>query len=244
MRKISETRSLTPEPGSFFAWHLRGYAKPMNELVKDLLVFLQQHRFTLIIIDPIYKTLPATHGAENDSAIITQLLNDVESIAVETNAAVLFSSHFSKGDQSEKEAVDRVSGSGAWARDPDSVLTMTPHEDLDSFTVEATLRNLAPIKPFVVKWEYPLFVRQDEADPDKLKRPKGRGAPQQYEMSELLALLTEPLRAAQFYKRAKDDMGMSSRQFYVMFADAKKQELIAETDDRKWRRAQESEEPF
>ena len=245
MRKIIETRSLQPERGSFFAWHLRGYAKPMNQLVSDLLVFLQQHRFSLIIIDPIYKTLPATHGAENDSAIITQLLNDVEAIAVETNAAVLFSSHFSKGDQSEKEAVDRVSGSGAWARDPDSVLTMTPHEEPDAFTVEATLRNLAPIKPFVVKWDYPLFVRQEDADPDKLKRPKGKGRPVENTPDELLTAMKGTVwRTAELQKHVAKEEGITPRVFYRLWAELKKAGKVVETGDGAWQRATEIEEPF
>lgn len=174
-KKICEVKQVQPERGMFYVWNLRGFAKPMQQLVKDLLGFLQQQRFSLIIIDPIYKTLPPFRGSENDSAMITQLLNEVESIAVETGAAVLFCSHFSKGDQADKESMDRISGSGAWARDPDSLLTMTPHEESECFTVDATLRNLAPIFPFVVKWDYPLFVRQDELSPERLKRrgPKG-----------------------------------------------------------------------
>jgi hypothetical protein len=245
MRKIIEHKGVAPERAALFAWHLRGYAKPMNELVGDLLTFLQQHRFTLIIIDPIYKTLPATHGAENDSAIITQLLNDVEAIAVETDAAVLFSSHFSKGDQSEKEAMDRVSGSGAWSRDPDSVLTLTPHEDLDCFTVEATLRNLAPIKPFVVKWDYPLFARQDEADPDALRRPKGRGAPVKFTPDVVLALMKDKAwRTGELQKLCNKEEGMSPRAFYDIWKQLKTDSAITETADGEWRRATEAEEPY
>jgi AAA domain/DnaB-like helicase N terminal domain len=245
MRKIIEVRNLLPERGSLFAWHLRGYAKPMNELVGDLLTFLQQHRFTLIIIDPIYKTLPATHGAENDSAIITQLLNDVEAIAVETDAAVLFSSHFSKGDQSEKEAADRVSGSGAWARDPDSVLTMTPHEDLDCFTVNAMLRNLAPIKEFVVKWDYPLFVRCDDADPDRLRRPKGKGRPVENTAAEVLAAMKDtPWRTAELQKHCAKEEGIAPRVFYRLWAELKKAGSIVETGDGMWRKSTEEDEPF
>jgi Asp-tRNA(Asn)/Glu-tRNA(Gln) amidotransferase A subunit family amidase len=41
--------------------------------------------------------------------------------------------------------MDRISGSGVFARDPDSVLIMTKHEQEDTYTVEATLRNLKPI---------------------------------------------------------------------------------------------------
>jgi hypothetical protein len=186
-KKICEVRNIQPERGMFMAWHLRGHAKPMTQLIGDLLGFLKQYRFKLIIIDPIYKTLPAFRGSENDSAMITQLLNEVETIAVETGAAVLFCSHFSKGDQADKESMDRVSGSGAWARDPDTLLTMTAHEEQDCFTVEATLRNLAPIFPLVVKWDYPLFVRQDELSPDRLKR---RG-PKAASPDKLLDVLSE-----------------------------------------------------
>jgi len=242
--KIKETRNLIIEHGAFLAWHLRGYAKPMRELINDLLIFLQQHRFSLIIIDPIYKTLPATHGAENDSAIITQLLNDIEAIAVETGAAVLFSSHFSKGDQSEKESLDRVSGSGAWARDPDSVLTMTPHEDIDSFTVDATLRNLAPIRPFVVKWDYPLFVRQEEADPDKLKRPKGRGRPQEFEASDVLTQMKDQSwKTSALQRRVKQEIGLKDATFYKLWSQLKKDGKVV-PDGEEWRRAEAVEEPF
>ena len=186
--KVCEVKGVRPESGMFYVWNLRGYAKPMNQLIQALLGFLKQHHFVLIIIDPIYKTLPAARGSENDSAMITQLLNDVESIAVQTGAAVLFSSHFSKGNQAEKESMDRISGSGAWARDPDSLLTMTPHEESDCFTVEATLRNLAPIRSFVVKWDYPLFVRHEELNPERLKK---RGRPFQSQPEKLLAVLNE-----------------------------------------------------
>ena len=245
MKKIITTRQISPEHGSFFAWHLRGYAKPMNVLVQDLLTMLRQHRFTLIIIDPIYKTLPATHGAENDSAIITQLLNDVEAIAVETNAAVLFSSHFSKGDQSEKEAVDRVSGSGAWARDPDSVLTMTPHSEPECFTVNAVLRNLPPIREFVVKWDYPLFVRQDEADPTDLKRPKGKGRPVENTATEVLAEMKDKAwRTAELQKHCAKEAGITPRVFYRLWAELKKDGKIVATADETWRKSTEEDEPF
>jgi hypothetical protein len=175
-RKICEVKNIKPEPGMFHVWNLRGYAKPMTQLVRILLPELHKHHFTLVTIDPMYKTLPPYRGSENDSAVITQLLNEAESIIVETGASVLFASHFSKGNQAGKESMDRVAGSGAWARDADTLLTMTQHEQYDCFSVEATLRNMPRIKPFVVQWDYPLFVRQDELDPEQLKKKGGRPA--------------------------------------------------------------------
>lgn len=213
-KTVCQSRDLQLDPGMFFAWNLRGYARPMEQLVAELLGSLKQHHFSLIIIDPIYKTLPAFRGSENDSAMITQLLNEVESIAVETGAAVLFCSHFSKGDQSEKEAMDRVSGSGAWARDPDSLITMTAHEEAECYTVEGTLRNLSPIYPFVVKWDFPLFVRQDDLSPDRLRRPGPKGA----KPEKLLEVLSEfqGMEPKEALKQMKDQHDINRRVVYNM----------------------------
>jgi len=234
-KKICEVKAVQPAKGMFWHWPLRGHAKPMSELIKDVLGFLQQHHFSLVILDPIYKTLPPFRGSENDSAMITQLLNEVESITVETGAAVLFSSHFSKGNQSEKEAMDRVSGSGAWARDPDSLLMMTPHEEADCFTVEGVLRNLAPIYPFVVKWDYPLFVRETELNPEKLKAPKRAGRPTKYTKDQiLLYMTTDGVKTASLQKHVKDELGMSSGTFYDLWEELKKDEKIRVDQDELW----------
>src|SRR5205085_6600528 len=71
-------------------------------------------------------------------------------------------------------SIDRISGSGVFARDPDSILIFTRHEEENAFTVDATLRNLAPIDPFVVRWDFPLMRPDAALDPTKLKQPKGR----------------------------------------------------------------------
>ena len=67
---------------------------------------------------------------------IADLLNQLEQIAVSTGAAVLFGSHFSKGNQAGKEVLDRVSGSGVFARDPDTIVTITRHDEDGAFVVE------------------------------------------------------------------------------------------------------------
>ena len=123
----------------------------------------------LIIIDPIYKLLGLRD--ENKAGDIASLLNEIEALAVETGAAVAFGAHYSKGNQAGKEVIDRIGGSGVFARDPDSILNFTKHEENDCFTVDATLRNHPPIKPFVVRWEYPLMCADATLNPSELKQP-------------------------------------------------------------------------
>jgi hypothetical protein len=106
-------------------------------------------------------------------------LNAIESLSTDTGAAVAFGAHFSKGNQSAKEAIDRISGSGVFARDPDSIMVLTRHEQDGAFTVETILRNFKPLEPFVIRWDFPLFRRDDSLDPARLKQPKA-GRPTVY----------------------------------------------------------------
>jgi hypothetical protein len=193
----------------------------------------------LVTFDPIYKTLPPYRGSENDSAIITQLLNDLDSITVNTGAAVLFSSHYSKGNQAEKESLDRVSGSGAWIRDPDSLLMMTAHQEQDCFSVDATLRNLPPLRSFVVKWDYPLFTRQEKLDPELLKKHGGR--PQTADPEKLLSELSDETgqEPKTVIKRMKDQYDIARSSVYRMKdALTERGVFIADQNGLWWKTAQ------
>jgi hypothetical protein len=101
-------------------------------------------------------------------------MNELEALAQKTGAALVVAHHFAKGDSTAKSAIDRMSGAGAWARDPDSIMVMTPHEEPDCFTVTSILRNLPQLPEFVVGWEFPLMRVANDLNPDALRRPQGR----------------------------------------------------------------------
>jgi hypothetical protein len=82
--------------------------------------------------------------------------------------------HFAKGDSTAKSAMDRMSGAGAWARDPDSIVVLTPHEEENCFTATSILRNLPQLPEFVVSWEYPLMRLAKDLNPDALRRPQAK----------------------------------------------------------------------
>lgn len=71
--------------------------------------------------------------------------------------------------QAGKEAIDRIGGSGVFARDPDVVLSMTQHEEKDRFVIDLVLRALPQIAPFVVRWAGAIFERDENADPERLR---------------------------------------------------------------------------
>ncbi|MBE7504304.1 MAG: AAA family ATPase [Verrucomicrobiales bacterium] len=124
----------------------------------------------LIIIDPTYKLNQATE--ENAAEDVGRLLNEFEQIALETNAAIVFCHHFAKGTAADRNSVDRASGSGVWARDPDAILTISPHEDPECMIVETHLRNFKAVPAFVIRWKYPVWERDLQADPTAHYRPQ------------------------------------------------------------------------
>ena len=150
-------------------WNLRGYATDFSVLIPKILARIKDNAYALIILDPIYKGLGKRD--ENKAGDIATLCNEIEQLAVQSGAAVVFGAHYSKGNQAGKEAIDRIGGSGVFARDPDVILTMTPHEEKDAYVVDLTLRALPHVDPFVVRWQHPCFARDAEADASRVKQP-------------------------------------------------------------------------
>jgi hypothetical protein len=211
LQTICDECQVTLAEDDLRVWNLRGHAADITQLAPSLLRGIGRARYALIVLDPIYKLLGARD--ENKAGDIAVLLNEIEKIAVKTGAAIVFGAHYSKGNQAAKEAIDRIGGSGVFARDPDSMLNFTRHEENDCFTVDATLRNHAPIQPFVVRWKFPLMCAELCLNPEKLKRP---GAPKIYREEKLLELIDQPLSATEIVKLAYDEMDFPRRRVFEM----------------------------
>jgi DNA-binding transcriptional ArsR family regulator len=157
---------------TFHLWNLRGHNADITLLRPKLEEQLAKHSFGLIILDPAYKVLG--NRDENANGEIADLMNQFEAMAQKTGAAIVVAHHFAKGDSTAKNALDRMSGAGAWARDPDSIMVLTPHEEADCFTVTSILRNLPQLHEFVVAWDFPLMRVAGDLNPDALRRPQSK----------------------------------------------------------------------
>ncbi len=153
-------------------WNLRGRNTDITLLRPKLEEQLAKYQFGLIILDPAYKVLG--NRDENANGEIASLMNEFEALAQKTGAAIVLAHHFAKGDSTSKSAMDRMSGAGAWARDPDTIMVLTPHEEPDCFTVTSILRNLPQLGEFVVRWDYPQMVVATDLNPEALRRPQAK----------------------------------------------------------------------
>ena len=166
LKQVSEALGI-PIPDNLTLWNLRGHSAEASSILPLIARSAARHNFGFIVIDPLYKLLGSKD--ENLSRDMAELMNAIEHMAVEINAAVASGSHFSKGDQSLRAAIDRISGSGVFGRDPDSIVTLTQHEEDDALSVEMILRNFPPQPKFVVRWKHPLLTPDEELDPENLR---------------------------------------------------------------------------
>jgi hypothetical protein len=153
-------------------WNLRGKNADLTLLRPQLEAELARHQFGLIILDPAYKLLG--NRDENSNGEIADLMNEFEALAQSSGAAIVIAHHFAKGDSSAKSAIDRSSGAGVWSRDPDTIFTLSPHEEDECYTASITVRHLPKQPDFVLAWDYPLMRIAKDLNPDALRRPQSK----------------------------------------------------------------------
>jgi len=213
-------------------WNLRGHCTDLSTLMPEIVERVKTRNYALIIVDPIYKGMGDRD--ENSAGDINSLLNEIEKLAVQSGAAVVFGAHFSKGNQAGKEPIDRISGSGVFARDSDAIVVMTKHEKENTYTIDTTLRHFRPIDPFCLRWEYPLMVRDDDADPCDLKRPGNRTT--KYTPKQVLdALGDDALTTREWQIRVHQLYGMSDRTFLNKKRELVESEKVIKVGGNKWK---------
>ena len=110
-------------------WNLRGKSVPMDKLAPKLIRRAAKKNYIAIIIDPIYKIIT---GDENSADQMAQFCNQFDLVCTELGCAVIYCHHHSKGGQGQKRSMDRASGSGVFARDPDALIDMIELEVTDA----------------------------------------------------------------------------------------------------------------
>lgn len=164
--KIYEGLGIQPKHSNDIEiWNLRGRSLPLDKLVPKLIRRVRNHQLDAIVLDPIYKVIT---GDENNASEMGAFCNQFDKICAETGCATIYCHHHSKGAQGSKRAMDRASGSGVFARDPDAQLDMIQLELTDeqkntlidngatAWRLESSLREFENVRPINFWFEYPI----------------------------------------------------------------------------------------
>jgi hypothetical protein len=176
----------------------------------------------LVVIDPVYKLYGTGTGegkdnVENSTSTIAAMFEKLENFAREYKTAVFLAHHFKKGPKGAISDIDLGSGSGVFARAPDSLLFLRQKEERNTWGCSAILRYFPPIEPFGLRLgtgdQWPLLIRDDSVD---LTKEVGKaGAPTKYTVGNVVAILpTTGLRSKDWLERTMQDLHCSDKVFY------------------------------
>lgn len=174
--------------GNIDIWNLRGKSVPMDKLAPKLIRRAAKKNYVAIVIDPIYKVIT---GDENSADQMAKFCNQFDLVCSELGAAVIYCHHHSKGVQGSKRSMDRASGSGVFARDPDVLLDLIElsltdefqDEDRTAWRIDGTLREFPKFKPVDLWFDYPIHqIDEDGVLKDQVS--EGDKAPWQRAMEK------------------------------------------------------------
>ena len=167
---------------NIMVWNLRGCAMRMDELAPKIIRRIQNENVSAVILDPIYKVIT---GDENNASEMGAFCNQFDKICAAAGVSMIYCHHHSKGAQGSKKAMDRASGSGVFARDPDALVDFTPLEETDDYKnlekddpnevpyrVEFVLREFRTPDPIYVLFKWPLHTVTD-SEAVKALAPQG-----------------------------------------------------------------------
>nr|DAL53498.1 MAG TPA_asm: Regulatory protein repA [Caudoviricetes sp.] len=167
-RDVYKTLNIRPENlQNIDIWNLRGKAIPMDKLAPKLIRRAQKKDYIAIIIDPIYKIIT---GDENSADQMAAFCNQFDIVCTELKSAVIYCHHHSKGSQGQKKAIDRSSGSGVFARDPDAVLDYIELEKNDDLIAQQV--NKAICRTCRIYMDSHNAWTKDMLDPDSMENAK------------------------------------------------------------------------
>lgn len=153
--------------GNIDIWNLRGKSVPMDKLAPKLIRRAQKKDYIAVIIDPIYKVLT---GDENSADQMAYFTNQFDKVATEMGCAVIYCHHHSKGSQGGKKSMDRASGSGVFARDPDALMDLVELDLSDELMKQQLDRAICNTYLKEIKQFNPKYVSDEISQDDQLSR--------------------------------------------------------------------------
>lgn len=209
----------------FYELVLRGYDASFFEIKKHIESFCKEKKIGFIIVDPIYKL--ADDFDENKAKDVAKLLREFEKLASSLNVAIAFAHHFAKGNSSEKGSIDRASGSGVWAREPDAILMVTPLDD-ENYTLEMHLRNFPQKDPIAIYWNDGVWEVNTNIDVDSeiknraiFKPNKSRFKATASDLKHILQERGETVIDKNNRLKIASELGVSERTIYTLWKQLK-----------------------
>ena len=169
-----DPRDVTFIKRNFYTWNLKGRVSLLEDLapklIRRVLKYGPPGTFAAIVLDPVYKL---NGGDDNDPKMVTKFTNALDRIVRECGCSTIYAHHHPKGTAGQKKSMDRMAGSGVYARDADTMvdfttLFMTEKDrrearigDTPAYRMTFDCRSFKPPEPTNVLFHFPRFMVSD-----------------------------------------------------------------------------------
>lgn len=171
-------------------WNLRGKSVPMDKLAPKLIRRASKKDYIAIVIDPIYKVIT---GDENSADQMANFCNQFDKVCTELGCAVIYCHHHSKGAQGGKRSMDRASGSGVFARDPDALLDLIELEVTEALRAQEENRAVCRV---CVSWLDRFHMLDEVSQDDRCSQKAMLAACRQHLKPQTYQLMMQDVEAA------------------------------------------------
>lgn len=167
LNKIVTCMEVKEEKADFDYMCMRGHDLNIDRLFDEIALMCSRKDYDVIILDPIYK-LQA--GDENSAGDINTFCNRITKLSARcSDAAIIYTHHFAKGSAANKDVMDRASGSGVFARDPDTIIAVTPLDEERTFVMDFVLRGFKPVQGLGIRKDGYIMNTDDSINIESLK---------------------------------------------------------------------------
>lgn len=235
MRRESDVKRATGirRADNFWVQNLRGTGASLRDLWEPLPKFCRDAEIGFLILDPFYKI---GEGADElSTSQIGAFLMNLETLAKGTGAAIAIAHHHTKGDSSQKSVIDLASGTGVFARDPDSIIGIRELRDSTDeqplARMDFVLRNAKPQPSIGLRWDFPIW-RPDATLDLELKGQGKPGRPRETSVADILEIIGDrELSAGEWELECCDKIGIGARTFKELKASALREGRIEQRRD-------------
>jgi hypothetical protein len=230
---IALAMGLKHPPKNLHLWSLKKHCYDLDLLTEILHSRLENSDpFDAIFLDPIYLFNVSEGFDENNAGCITKLMIELEKIVSKQEASLMVSHHYRKGSMGKESHYERASGSGAFARFPDVLTTLSEHQLPQHAIFEMTSRSQKSPLPFVIKTEPPVFSVAENADPTAHRKYGQDCARIEMTPDSLLELIPigESITKAQWFSKARMQ-GVSENKFDHLLSMIRQSGMVKQTKD-------------
>lgn len=167
------------ESENFDVLNLRGEIITIEAFSYLVSKLIKQHAYKVLVIDPLYRLMfskEIRQLSENAATDMMFVLGHLDRIVEKHKITLVVVHHFSKGMQGNKNAIDRFSGSGSFARFFDTLLSISELDEMDCFRIEISSRDLPRCEPISLRWDYPAHTIDTTLDTAQIKGTQARPA--------------------------------------------------------------------